>query len=50
MMINTIFEHVILAVYFVYTEREFSKTSTFDLFFLLFSYSCRGELVQISLN
>ena len=31
-------------------KREFSKTNTFDLSSLLFSYSCRGELIQISLN
>ena len=42
MKINTIFEHMLYQHYFfVYTEREFS--------FLLLSYSCQGELIQISL-
>ena len=35
----------ILAVFFyVYTQREFSKPNTFDLSFLKFLYSCRGQL------
>ena len=49
--INTIFKHMLYYQYsFVYTEKEFSKTNTFDLSFLLLSYSCQGELIQISLS
>ena len=51
MKINTILKHMLYYWYsFVYTEREFSKTNKLGLLFLLYSYSCRGELMQISLN
>ena len=35
---------------FVYTGRKFTKTNTFDFSFLLFSYFCRGELIEINLS
>ena len=45
--INTTFKHMLYIQHlFVYTEREFSKTNTFYLLFFLFSYSCRGKLIQ----
>ena len=49
--INAILKHMLYKQYsFMYTEREISKTNTFGLLFLWFFYSCRGELMQISLN
>ena len=45
-IVSYILKHVLYQQYsFVYTEREFSKTNTFDLQFILFSYSCRGQQV-----
>ena len=51
MKINTVLKRMLYQQYsFVYTEREFSKSNTFGVLFLLFLYSCQGELIQISLN
>ena len=52
MKINTIFNtHMLYWLpSLVYTGRKFSKTNTFAFSFLLFSYYCRGELIETSLS
>ena len=48
--LDTCYTNTFLNSEFVYTEREFSKTNALDHSFLLLSFSCGGELNQISLN